>query len=73
VAPDEAVVLVRALVNTVAGFLVQALRGSGTRAPGLALGDDAAAAVEPRYVKAVTRPVDLETVLDESLRRLIDN
>ncbi len=73
VPPDEAVVLVRALVNTVAGFLVQALRGSGTRAPGLALGPMEDAGLDPAYLEAASGPVELEAVLDDALRRLIAN
>ena len=73
VPPDEAVVLVRALVNTVAGFLVQALRSSGTSAPGLALGPIDDAGLDPAYLEAASRPVELEAVLDDALRRLVDN
>lgn len=71
VPPDEAVALVRALVNTVAGFLVQALRSSGSSAPGLALGPIDGADLDPAYLDAAARPVELETVLDEALVRLI--
>ena len=73
VPPDEAVVLVRALVNTVAGFLVQALRSSGTEAPALSLGPDSdgVADLDPAYREAAVRPVELEAVLDDALHRLI--
>ena len=73
VPPDDAAVLVRTLVNTVAGFLVQALRSSGTQAPALALGVDAAGAAEldPAYREAAARPVELEAILDAALHRLI--
>ena len=72
VPPDEAVDLVRALVNTVAGFLVQALRSSGTSSPGLALGSAGEVAdLDPAYRKAAGRSVELEIILDRALHRLI--
>jgi hypothetical protein len=69
--PEETADLVRALVNTVAGFLVQALRSERSTVPGLGLGPMDGVDIDPAYFAAASQPVKLERVLDQALHRLI--
>ncbi len=72
--PEDAARLLRVLVNTVAGFLVQALRTDGAVAPGFdtrGWGNADGGGLDQAYLDAAGRPVELEPVLDEALHRLI--